>query len=244
MRVMSINAWALPRPFSYEPYRRLKMMAERIKKESPDVVCFQEVWLKRYVRFLKKNLEEYYFSASKKGVISNVSGLLILSKNKPKNCWFTRLPSIGGRIDERFGRKGILEIEIKLDKKTITIINTHLYARSCDDEYKHIKEHLRFLKKVLNKKTNLIFVGDLNIVRKEFREWNKGYLLWCNTKKGTIDSKNPYRGHNKIVHYVPEGNLIDYIAIKSDNKRAKIKTKVLNSTYFSDHQPLLSEIKL
>jgi len=46
MKILSLNCWLLPPPFSSENKNRLSRIVNLIKKHNPDVIALQEVWLK------------------------------------------------------------------------------------------------------------------------------------------------------------------------------------------------------
>jgi len=243
LKIISLNVWGLPWPFSHYLKKRLSKTISFLKDQNADIVSLQEIWSHKDVARLKKEFPDYFFVTSGIGEATNQSGLLIMTKFKPLEKFFYMFKRpLSKRIDETFAGKGILVCLIKLDNKDCFILNTHAFARSKKKHIMFLSKQLKFLKKIVKRFHSLILTGDLNINTNEFLEWNDNHLKVSLTKNPEFDKKNPYRKFAPM-HYLDDGDTASYIAVKTNPQKIKIKTKILDNIYLSDHQPLVSEIE-
>ncbi len=248
LKILSINAWGLPKPFSVDINKRFKKIVWLIKNENPDIVALQEIWMIRYVQKLRKHLKSYFVITSKKGFQKNVSGLVTLIKKRPVSFKFKafknnylNLKEKFSKLDEVLGQKGFLRTDIKINKRNFSIINTHLFARSKKIQDKHIYSQLKKIEKEVNKLDNVLIVGDFNMTVSEFKEWSKKNLKYVPTDSPTLDPKNPYRKFISFK-YISDGKTINHLALKTKKIKFKLQTKTIKNFYVSDEQPLISEI--
>ncbi|MFH1326874.1 MAG: endonuclease/exonuclease/phosphatase family protein [archaeon] len=242
LKIISLNIWGLPWPFSPSLKTRFKKIVKFLKKENPDIIFLQECWFFSHVKKLKKEFPNYYFSHYKRFLIGNQSGLVTMTKKKPLGIKFFMFPRpTTERVDEFVSGKGILVTEIKLNGSNIFLINTHTFSRLYHKHKEVLFNQLKILKRIIKKYPSLIFVGDLNLTEKEFSNWNENFMSYVFPKNPALDPKNPYR-KKAPLHFLEEGNTPTFIAVKTNPLITKVKTEVLDKIYLSDHQPLISEI--
>src|SRR5688500_12922252 len=94
MRILTLNIWGVP--YAKHRLARLKLIADKVLELSPDILCFQEVYLPRCPKILIDQLKVQYpyshhFSSGLVG-----SGLLTLSKYPIVDAAFHRF-RMGGK---------------------------------------------------------------------------------------------------------------------------------------------------
>lgn len=244
LKILSINLWGVPYPFSRNLKDRIKSTINFIKKENYDIIFIQECWFKTQIRKLKQGLPNYYFTSSEKGLVMNKSGLLILTKQKPTKKYFFKFKNhlFFTRPDEFFALKGVLVTEINVGKNKINFLNTHLFSRSDEKHNPVSKEQLKTLNEVIDMFSSVVTVGDLNINKHEFRKWVNPSYKYFESKIPGLNKKNPYRKYTP-VHFNKDGDTVSHVFVKTNPIKTKIKTKVLDDVFLSDHQPLESIIE-
>lgn len=233
-----------------------------IKKYNPEVLCFQETRIS-YDKINKKlfqNLGYYnYWNCGKK---KGYSGVCILTKTIPNQIIYKTNIEI---IDQE-GRC----IVVLFDK--YAIIN--IYIPSGSDIKKRLKFKLLFMKKLKkyiifflkNISKNIIICGDYNICHKnidihnyKINKNNSGCLdiekKWLDNiiKLGFIDTFRhlnktsqeftwwSYKYKSKIKN---KGWRIDYHLISDKLKSCMYKSTILNNINYSDHAPVVLQIKI
>jgi endonuclease/exonuclease/phosphatase family metal-dependent hydrolase len=243
LKILSLNLWLLPPPFSVENKNRLKKFVEFIKSQNPDIVALQEVWLKRYVNFLRKHLKDYNIHCCGNSLY-NKSGLVTLSKIKPQEVESSKFKNTGKiSIIEQLAKKGYLKTKLSIAGKMLSIINTHLYD-SAKEKGKLIKEkQFEQLKKIIKEDISIV-AGDLNLRINEFLGFNKGYFCVDDDDQYTVSSKNPYS--NMRFNKNKECNKkIDYVLLKNNScDEILLRTKVIRYPLLSDHFAILSILSI
>jgi exonuclease III len=242
--MLNLNLWLLPPPFSAENKKRLKRFVKLVERLKPDVITLQEVWLNRYVDYLKIKLKDYFVFATRKGFL-NKSGLVTLTRIKPTS---SRIGFFGitknHSIRERFARKGCHVIKIPIGKKIVSIINTHLYTPIKKADKKITMKQFEFLKKI-SSKCNAIIQGDLNLKLNEVLKLNKGHFL-CDSKKDiTFSKKNKY--HNSRINMFLEDSSarIDHVLSRIlPKKKMTFRSKVIKSPLLSDHFAVFAMVEV
>ena len=244
LKVLTLNFWLLPQPLSIDNEKRIEKFLSFVKKEDPDIIFLQEVWLKSYLKYLKKGLKNYFIYHGRNRFYSpyNKSGLVTFSKIKAEKSKLNIFPQrIKFNIVESIAKKGFLKTKIKLGNKEISLINTHFYWPLTKKQEEIDVEQLNFIKEK-TKGENIVLGGDLNMDIKKFDESNDNYFNRDDEKTFT------YAYHNKYVrrqlHMAEQINRkIDYILARSDNE-VKINAKVVNPIIVSDHFPLVGKVKI
>jgi endonuclease/exonuclease/phosphatase family metal-dependent hydrolase len=235
--------WLLPFKLSKDNRKRLKQLVLVIREKNPDIVALQEVWNKKYIKFLSKKLSEYNFNFLAKKSF-NISGLVTMSKYSPqieKFLPFTR--NMGQPFFEKSVRKGLLKVEYKINGKKIAFYNTHLSCPNGGNEKYYTMKQFEFIKNKINQKQVSILCGDLNLKDREFERINNNFFSYAENSKNTFSIENKYL--RKWWDRKPEANKkIDYILIKVPEK---IKFNFNSETIkhaLSDHFGIYSEIEL
>jgi exonuclease III len=113
-----------------------------LKKTDPDIITLQEVWTKRYLRYIVKNLSEYNVITNegvktgkeKYFMRSHRSGLVTLIKTKPEWDSFKAAEREEGvNIVEKFAARGILTVKTKWGDNPLIIKNVHLFDAGVAD---------------------------------------------------------------------------------------------------------------
>ncbi len=229
-----------------------------LEKESPDVICLQEIKANtdqfNVSDFEKLGYYSYWHSAQKKGY----SGVAILSKKKPNNVVY-------GCGLKKFDVEGRI---LKAEFDNINILSCYFPSGTSGPVRQDFKiDFLNFFYDfVKNNKQgkSLLACGDYNIchqaidIHDPIRNKNSSGFLpeeraWITSllDLGFIDTfrfinKHPnnyswwsYRAKSRLNN---KGWRIDYHML-SDNFKARIKdAKILSSVLHSDHCPILLEI--
>ena len=243
LSTLNVNLWLLPPPFSVENRKRLKRFVKLVHRLKPDVITLQEVWLTRYVDYIKQKLKDYFVVAHRKGFL-NKSGLVTLTRIKPASSriGFFKVTK-DHNIRERFAHKGCHVVNIPIGKRIVSIINTHLYNPEKKSEKKITIKQFEILKKI-SKKCNAIIQGDLNLKLEEVLKLNKGHF-WCDKKNEfTISKKNRYK--NMLLNKYEEANVrLDHILSRIRNRKTiPLKTRILKSPLLSDHFAVFSTVEV
>ncbi|HBS85444.1 MAG: exodeoxyribonuclease III [Bacteroidetes bacterium GWF2_38_335] len=237
-----------------------KGFIEWLKKESPDILCIQEIKAeKEQIETLQFEyagyLHQTWFSAGKKGY----SGTAVLSKTQPDKV-------ISGMGIERYDSEGRL---IRADFGDITIINSYFPSGTTGDErqdfkMKYLYDFLEYLTNLKSERKKIIVSGDFNICHKpidinhpqkhtkmsgflpEEREWFDKII-----GSGFVDS---FRMFNDLPEQYSwwsyrqnsrQKNLgwrIDYHLVTENLKSSVHKASILSSVEHSDHCPVCVEI--
>lgn len=232
MIILSINMWLLPFGFSKDNKKRINLLIKIVNKYNPDLIALQEIWQNRYINYLNKYLKNYYFCYHKTKFWNN-SGLLTLSKIKPKKIEF--YPFVKKK-DKGFLNKFLLRGFLKISFNNFDFFNTHLYHRTDYNNGLEIAfEEFTFLKKKINRFS--ILCGDLNIDKKIFEKFND-IFYYLDNEKNTFSSRNKYSKkfwENKVIL----DKKIDYIL---STKKLTFSSKLIKG--ISDHYGLISFVNL
>lgn len=236
-----------------------KNLMDFIKKENPDVLCFQEI--KAQKEQLPLELQEmegyhsYFNSAERKGY----SGVAVYTKIKPE------------KVETTFGKnhKDVEGRILALYFKEYVLFNIYFPNGGGGEE--RLKYKLEFydifLKHIekLKKTTNVIFCGDVNtahtekdLARPKENETRTGFLpverQWMDNlvSKGYTDT---FRMFNKDggnytwwdmktrARERDVGWRIDYFFVNNDFKDAVVSSEILKDIQGSDHCPILIKLE-
>jgi len=261
--ILTFNFLGIPF-FSRNYQKRLQLLIEEVAKINPDVLCFQEVWLRQARSYLTKNLKpfgfEYSFHPTSK---FRLNGLLTLSKKEissPKSFVFK--PLVKGfdfSFFELFGVKGYSLAKIKLAEEEIFVFNVHLsvdwnYGLGRDSKFALAKlKEIDLLSEAINTlgEQKIIVVGDFNFDPGTFfckRLLKSGVKNISLGKNSHIKTALPNL-YNKF--YVPRlGEEIDLVFSKNLSEDSVSDFKVLwnkpfkNIGYLSDHAGVLAKFRI
>tara|TARA_B110000971_G_scaffold212980_1_gene243171 strand:+ start:347 stop:1078 length:732 start_codon:yes stop_codon:yes gene_type:complete len=239
MKILSYNIACLPRLFNFfgKPCDRIEKLNRHISKQRPDIFCLQEVFSYGTLKSIKEFFgDKYYIYSYNDTYIRLDSGLLIASKypiTKKKAHIFKH--SYG---EDKLSHKGVLVVDIVINNKKYSILNTHLNAdpifgfkkKAIDIRDKQIKQMRSIVKrKKLNNINNIIICGDFNI---DYNDLSVIKPLLNIYRYNTINQQ-------KIVTFSEEKAQLDYIIILNQVKsKNKPKYKRFINTRLSDHYML------
>lgn len=262
LKVLSWNVFMLPKPikFSWQKYRT-KLIQEELKKVDHDILFFQEAFIGRFHKALKKAIGDRYphsYYLKKRAFYYPMgSGVFVMSRHPFKivDKVYYRARTCGGA--DCFASKGSVLIEVKLPSgKTVQFANTHLQSGESKGHKRIAQIHQ--LKTMLEKHARegvpQFLVGDLNIdsVEPEFHE----SLDMLNMDYAELQGPILYTNHLKNECYKTSGDgihheWIDHIwSNGADLRKAKMQVRVMAFDYngiscpLSDHHAVEAIIPL
>ncbi len=176
-RISFLTFNTLGRPlFAPKTKERFKKIAEVIKENDIDIICFQEISTYFHLSLLKKYLKTYPYCAYKKFFYGPKGGVVIFSKLALEETSYTSYSTLGGfrniSLYSHLLRNGMLICKLK--DYPIHIVNTHL---TTDFEFKWSAQN-RFYNFVrlqveeaavvmqeLSKEHTVIMAGDFNMAK-------------------------------------------------------------------------------
>lgn len=268
LRILTLNAWALPSPLSHEPDSRMEAIGGRLAAFDADAVVFQEVWSPSARRRLVAagRATGYTEIWSRSGSIG-ASGMLVLSRLPIRESRFIRFALCGFPQDitrgDYYGGKGIAILTLDTPAGPVALLSTHLIPHYGDygpeDTYMghRIAEVVELAGALEQIDIPAIVVGDFNFTERE-PEYKvlKGLsgltdvAAVLDRREETIIPGSPYRTNER-----PPGVRIDYVFTRDGVERTAVPhtiSRVLDETIeingnpagYSDHAGLLAEINL
>ncbi len=236
LKIFSLNCWLLPPPLSKHNKKRIIKIIGEIKKHKPEIISLQEVWLRKYVKDIERNLKDYSFIKSDSHFY-NKGGLLTginIKKFDFEKGYFPITKKYS--YVEKIAHKGYHLIKLPNGK---FFVNTHLYAPIDSKDRNFSRSQFKFLQKILHSKKGVL-AGDLNLEKDEIGRMNT--LFEFNLPKNFVPLKQEIieKLSAKEKHFYVK---IDYI-LKTKNFRGKISTKALQSPILSDHPINIAVVKL
>ena len=236
MKILSYNIACMPRILNFfgKPCDRIERLNRYIYKQRPDIFCLQEVFSSGTLKSINDYFKEkYYIYSYNDTYISLDSGLLIASKYpilKKKVHIFKH--SYG---EDKLSNKGVLVIDVIINNKRYSILNTHLNAdpifgfkqKATNVRGKQINQLRSIIRQKKRKDiNNIILCGDFNI------DYNQ-----INIIKPILDIfKYNVINHRKIITFSEEKAQLDYIIILHQSKnKYKPEYKRFINTKLSDH---------
>lgn len=173
MKILTQNCWGV---LNRNRRKRFDIIAKTIQDRPYDIVCLQEVFLRRWHSQPFHRLDGYC-NSYQKGIISLKGGLLTLTRQLPKEVTFHRYQAQGNLFSQQVTDaalgKGFLEtiIEDEESQEELTIINVHnvsIYRPNHNQEMHLLAQSEQLFAHVKNKIENgkkIILVGDFNFER-------------------------------------------------------------------------------
>lgn len=238
-----------------------KGLFDWLEKESPDVLCLQEIKASEDqidVLTIKSLGYNYYFHpAVKKGY----SGVGVLTKQKPDNI------QIGMNMHQYDGEGRVLRV----DYGEVSILNTYIPSGSMGDirqdfKMQFLSDFTKFVTGLRKERPQLLICGDYNICHKpidinhperhtkssgflpEERQWFDEFI-----SSGMIDTFRVYDQSPEKYSWwsyrtqAREKNLgwrIDYHLITENLKNKLRGASILNEIKYSDHCPIQVELEI
>ena len=268
LRVLTLNAWALPWPLTDRPNARMEAIGQRLGSLDADVVAFQEVWSPpARSRLIEAGRRAGYAELWSKPGSIGASGMLVLSRLPIRESRFIRFSLCGFPQDvtrgDYYGGKGIAIVTLDTSAGPVALLSTHLSPHYGDygpeDTYMghRIAEVVELADALAQIEIPAIVVGDFNFTERE-PEYEvlvglsrltdvAAALEW---REVTIVPGPPYRANES-----PPGVRIDYVFLRDGIERAVVPhsiERVLDETIeiegepagYSDHAGLLAEVVL
>ena len=237
-----------------------KGFVDWLKRESPDVICLQEIKANQEQVEISQieNLgyNTFWFSAKKKGY----SGVAIFSKLKPNHVEY------GSGIDYMDYEGRI----IRLDFDKVSIISLYLPSGTnlarLDFKFKFMDDFKDYIYKLNNEIKNLVVCGDYNICHKaidihdpirnknvsgflpEEREWLDSFIGDRFTDSFRYIDSSPnqyswwsYRANSRANN---KGWRIDYNMVSKSIEERIVNASILSDIHHSDHCPIKLELSL
>lgn len=237
-----------------------KGLIDWIKKEDPDVLCFQEIKASPeqfgVFEFEEMGYHHYWYPAQKKGY----SGVALLSKIKPEKVTY----GCGIKDYDEEGRVIVADI------KDLSVMSVYHPSGSSGEErqafkMKWLSDYQRYVKDLQKTRKNLILSGDFNICHKaidihnpvsnantsgflpEERDWMEQFI-----QSGFIDSFRHF--HTEPRHYSwwsyransrakNLGWRIDYHMVAKGLENRLKSASILPDAMHSDHCPVVVEVR-
>jgi endonuclease/exonuclease/phosphatase family metal-dependent hydrolase len=268
LRVLTLNAWALPWPLSQEPDARMEAIGGRLASFDADVVAFQEVWSPFACRRLVAAGRRAGYTEvwSRRGSIGT-SGLLVLARLPILESRFVRFALCGFPQDvtrgDYYGGKGIAILTLGTPAGPVALLSTHLIPHYGDygpnDSYlgHRVAEVVEIADALAQIEIPAIVVGDFNFSERE-PEYEVLVGLSGLTdaaaalerREVTVVPGSPYRANKHTL-----GARIDYVFTRDGVERAAVPhtiSRVLDEAIeiegqpagYSNHAGLLAEIAL
>ena len=237
-----------------------KGFVDWLKRESPDVICLQEIKANQEQVEISQieNLgyNTFWFSAQKRGY----SGVAIFSKLKPNHVEY------GSGIDYMDYEGRI----IRLDFDKVSIISLYLPSGTnlarLDFKFKFMDDFKDYIYKLNNEIKNLVVCGDYNICHKaidihdpirnknvsgflpEEREWLDSFIGDRFTDSFRYIDSSPnqyswwsYRANSRANN---KGWRIDYNMVSKSIEERIVNASILSDIHHSDHCPIKLELSL
>jgi endonuclease/exonuclease/phosphatase family metal-dependent hydrolase len=152
---------------------RLHALGALLRQSSYDVVCLQEVLLRRHAGLLRRAAGQYAHRAWSGGVLLR-GGLVLLSRWPLRAPRFTRYPRVGPVRAEYLMRKGAQLAVVETPDGPVVLANTHLSANR-DGDWSPENRYARIARAELGRLASVlatadpdlpaVVVGDLNVPR-------------------------------------------------------------------------------
>lgn len=250
--------------FSPDINGRYKAFSKILNKESPDIICFQEISTYYHLLLLKKYLKYPYFTY-KSSFHGPKGGLVTASKVPIESVTFKNFTTLGSfnniSFISRIVQNGLLLTKIKDD--SLLVMNTHTFSdfeyewSPTNQLYRYVKAQVEQLVTESNKQQenhqHVILTGDLNIKK------NSRLYKFIVEKAGAIDlfkSEDFPTYYKERLDYKFKGKIsarIDFMFLMTNKKKLynstikhlfteKVPLNKNTSSFLSDHIGLQATI--
>lgn len=227
---------------------RKPYILEKLQKEKPDIICFQEV-LPHVAQWLKENLNDYYvlgcgrdshLEDEQTAIAFNKLQYQLISMN---TFWLSKTPFVpGSRYDKQSicprTSTEIVVQDIKT-KEVFRILNTHLDHEGSEARVLGMKQILSYLKNaVLFKEATVILAGDFNAYPHDPE------IEMIQTVGELVDLTADLEGTFHEFGTLEEAEKIDYIFTSAHVvcKQKALWKEQVGGVFLSDHYPICVEL--
>ena len=224
MRIATLNAWGLPKPFADDVSTRIREIGRQLAHLELDAIAFQEVWTDRAQERLRGAgaaaglVHVWHGDSGLRG-----SGLLVLSRFPIKSVRFEPYALHGDpSLSDYYGGKGFAELRLATPSGPLALVDTHLLARYTNDvphEYRaqRVGQIIELASGLAEVHTPLLVAGDFNLdpTHEEY-----GVLLGLTGARDSaseVDAHVPtvYRGNPYRARSRKPDRRIDYLLARS-----------------------------
>lgn len=232
-------------------FHRIGLFVDKINKENPDVICFQEIFNAKAVDFMTKNLPGYEFvGPGTKMNNSKQTGVYIAVKKDTcdvlgwESLYLSDEPyTPDSRFEGQSHNPRICVqtlIRHKASKKMIRVFNTHLDHASKDARVKGMDVVLKFMDSFKEKGGYpIMLMGDFNALPDEEA------IVKCKQYEGITEVSENIGGTYHAFGTITDRH-IDYMFMSDELAKiagnAEIWPDVKSGIYMSDHHPVCSQV--
>lgn len=265
IKIMTWNIFMIP-PIIFKSCQedRAVYISDYVKKMNPDIMVFNEAFLKNITTILKDKLTALYpyqSDVTPRGAMKLNSGVLVFSKFPILKQDFVQYKSKRG--SDRFAKKGARYVELAVNNQRIQLVTTHTqslvkYSAARIKQFTQLKNQL--LDKYYQDSIPQFIVGDLNCNYYDTSEYNIMIKTLDVLPVAYSGERFSWNGvENDLAYKFSEHTqeTLDYILLRNSTfAKATIKsTEILKPSCgctickykfnsFSDHSPVISTIEL
>ena len=227
---------------------RQPLILRALKRERPDVICFQEV-LPHMAAWLKENLPAYYVIGCGRGEKLDGEQMTVAFRKdaysllEMRTFWLSETPLVpGSRYPDQSSCPRTCTEAVLLEEasgQVFRVFNTHLDHKGTQAREKGLKQVLRRADSAeLFPGAPMILAGDFNA------EPDSAEMRPLYETPGLFDATRSigvtYHGYGKA----DDPGQIDYIVLRGAAACARVEkwTEQENGVYLSDHYPVCAEI--
>lgn len=265
IKIFTWNVFMVP-PIIFKSCQteRAYLIADYVKTINPDIIVFDETFMKSTRAIINEKLKEIYpyqSDITKRGLLKTNSGVWIFSKYPILKQDFLIYKK--KKSSDIFARKGATFLELNINNKKIQIVGSHVQSL-VKNASTRVKQFHQLKNETLDKyfKDSIpqFIIGDLNCDYYDTSEYKNMIDILQTLPISFVGEKYSWNGlENDLANKFSEHTLetLDYILLrKQHNNLANItSTEILkpysdtcicdrNFHYLSDHHPVISTILL
>ena len=246
LTILNGNLWMLPGGLSIDKEQRIDRFVSYARQLMPHVITLQEIWTTDLVAYLKVRFPEFHVVASGEGGPVNAAGLVTLSRVSSDSAAFTpfAVARDASLIEKRAG-KGYLTVRVATPAFKARIVNTHLYAPTCQQDQAFVAAQFNTLKQIDTNDYTFI-VGDLNLAQRDFERLNDSFFVTEKDTSYTVDPTNKYRnrGSNAVRAKKTDSYKVDRLLMpQAHGEHFSLKSMLIRDPIVSDHYMLAYRIE-
>ena len=234
----------LPGGLSIDKEQRIDRFVSYARQLMPHVITLQEIWTTDLVAYLKVRFPEFHVVASGEGGPVNAAGLVTLSRVSSDSAAFTpfAVARDASLIEKRAG-KGYLTVRVATPAFKARIVNTHLYAPTCQQDQAFVAAQFNTLKQIDTNDYTFI-VGDLNLAQRDFERLNDSFFVTEKDTSHTVNPANPYTRLGVNARKKRRSYKIDRLLMPQAHAgRFAVRSMLIHEPVVSDHYLLAYRIE-